>query len=80
MNNYERDVIKVGFVIGLIMILVFGAVHFLKSKAQADVWRTAGVSISTWQVMCGAKPIQVNVNLTNNSVQNAGKEVRNEKD
>jgi hypothetical protein len=52
--------IILGLVVGFfVFIALLAAILYYTSSVKADFYKRQGIDITTWEVMCGARPVTV---------------------
>lgn len=54
----EEDIVWLGIAVFVGIMLIGAVSSWYGASVQAAVYRRQGVEMSTWEVMCGAKPVE----------------------
>lgn len=58
MKLSDEDVVWLGIAMVVCVVLIGAVSSWYGATVQAAVYRRQGVEMSTWEVMCGAKPVE----------------------
>jgi hypothetical protein len=58
MTREERGVVGFGCFVFAALTLFAAGVFWYRAKIQRDVYERQGVHMTTWEVFCGAKPVE----------------------
>lgn len=68
MSSVKRDYsVMIYFLFFVIVFIGGAAIGWYRATIQADVYRREGIEISTWEVMCGAKPAERAIHIKDGS-------------